>query len=110
MPSAADRFYNSPGWKAARKAALRRDGYRCTVCGVPIAGRGQARVDHIQSLRTRPDLALSLANLRSLCTLHDNQAHREKWAGKGAKRDARFTGSTITGEPLDPGSHWYKAA
>lgn len=103
-------FYATPGWKAARRAALRRDGYRCTVCGVPIAGRGQARVDHIQSVRTRPDLALTLANLRSLCVLHDNQAHREKWQGKGAKRDSRFSGCDVEGKPFDAGSHWYKVA
>jgi 5-methylcytosine-specific restriction endonuclease McrA len=69
-----------PAWREARAEALRRDGWRCTVCGVDISGRGQACVDHIYPLRTHPELALTLANLRSLCVTHDNQGHREKVA------------------------------
>jgi 5-methylcytosine-specific restriction endonuclease McrA len=60
--------------------ALRRDGYRCTICNVDISGCGKTRVDHIKPLKTHPDFALSHANLRSLCVTHDNQAYREKGA------------------------------
>ena len=108
MPQPA--FYNTPGWKAARRAVLARDGWRCTVCGVSVRGKGQSRVDHIQPVRTRPDLALSLRNLRSLCVLHDQQAHREKGMHKGAKREVRFSGCDAEGKPLDRASHWYKTA
>ena len=109
--SIRDRFYHTPGWKAARRAALRRDGYRCRVCGVGLGKRGQARVDHIQPVRTYPHLALSLANLRSLCPLHDNQSHREKGRGSGTpQRDERFGGCDVSGVPLDPGHHWLRRA
>jgi 5-methylcytosine-specific restriction endonuclease McrA len=100
------RFYLSDAWKRLRRQALIRDHFACTICGVNVSHRGQARVDHIQSLRTRPDLALTLANLRTLCTKHDNQAHREKMSGNGA-RDARFTGCDARGVPLDPNHHWH---
>lgn len=70
--------------------ALRRDHFRCVVCGIYVGGRKQSRVDHIRSVKDRPDLALSLANLRTLCAAHDNQAHREKGLGGSSKRVERF--------------------
>jgi hypothetical protein len=101
-------FYYSPAWRQLRKVALRRDGYRCTVCGISISKPGQARVDHIKPVQTHPDLALSLDNLRSLCANHDNQGHREKPRGSGAARDEKFVigGCDARGLPLDPGHHW----
>jgi 5-methylcytosine-specific restriction endonuclease McrA len=101
-------FYYSPAWRKLRKAALIRDGYRCQVCGRNVSGKGMARVDHIKPVRTAPHLALSLANLRSLCPLHDNQGHREKPRGSGAARVENFVigGCDARGVPLDPGHHW----
>jgi 5-methylcytosine-specific restriction endonuclease McrA len=104
-PGHAAGFYDLPAWKDARLAAVRRDGWRCVVCGVWIGGRGQSRVDHIKPLRTHPELGLNLANLRSLCTTHDNQAHREKGRG-GGPRIERFGGCDAEGRPLDPMHHW----
>jgi len=66
-------YTGRPGARPAPEA-LRRDRYRCTICNVDISGRGKTRVDHIKPLKTHPDFALSLANLRSLCVTHDNQA------------------------------------
>jgi 5-methylcytosine-specific restriction endonuclease McrA len=105
---ASDAFYHTRAWKAARHAALIRDRFACIICGVSV--RRAARVDHIQPLRTHPHLALSLANLRTLCPQHDNQAHREKWRGSGAQRVERFviTGCDANGMPADPNHHWYK--
>jgi hypothetical protein len=94
-------FYLSPAWRTVRRAALIRDGYRCTVCGCSVAGKGMARVDHIKPIRTYPHLALSLANLRSLCPNHDNKRHFEKGRSKGA-------GCDVNGVPFDPGHHWQK--
>jgi 5-methylcytosine-specific restriction endonuclease McrA len=104
-PRRANGFYDTPAWKAARRAALKRDGYRCVVCGCDISGVGQSRVDHIKPLRTHPELALSLANLRSLCATHDNQGHREKGSG-GPARVERFGGCDANGKPLDPAHHF----
>jgi 5-methylcytosine-specific restriction endonuclease McrA len=81
----ADPFYSSPAWRAVRARALSRDRFRCVVCGVSVAERGASRVDHIFPRRTHPHLALDLANLRTLCAAHDNQAHREKGAGGGSR-------------------------
>jgi len=99
------RLYDTGAWKAARRAALKRAGYRCAVCGASVAHRGASRVDHIQPVRTRPDLALNPANLRVLCVLHDNQAHREKGT-RNTTREARFSGCDATGMPLDRNHHW----
>ena len=67
-----------------------------------------ARVDHIKPVRTHPDLALSLDNLRSLCANHDNQGHREKGRKFAVARDENFVigGCDARGVPLDPGHHW----
>lgn len=107
-PRRANGFYDLPSWKALRRLALIRDGYRCTICGCDVRGKGKARVDHILSIEDRPDLALVLSNVRTLCTLHDGQAHREKPKGKGAPRDARFVirGCNSDGTPLDPAHPW----
>jgi 5-methylcytosine-specific restriction endonuclease McrA len=101
-------FYQTPAWKALRRAALRRDGYRCAICKRDVSGKGQSRVDHVRPVSTHPHLALSLANLRVLCANHDNQSHREKWRGAGAAREEKFviTGCDANGVPLDPAHHW----
>jgi hypothetical protein len=99
-------FYQSPEWRKLRRAALTRDRYRCTICGVTVAKPGQATVDHVQPVRTHPHLALSLDNLRTLCRMHDNQSHREKRRAPGAAREERFGGCDANGTPLDPGHHW----
>ena len=107
LPRRAGGFYDTPQWKAVRRLVLMRDGYRCTVCGCTVRGKGNARVDHIRSIHDRPDLGLVLSNLRTLCTEHDNQAHREK--GHGKARDVRFVirGADHTGMPLDPSHPWH---
>jgi len=100
-------FYPSRAWKQLRLLALQRDHWRCTVCGVHVGGKAKASVDHVLPARQRPDLAMSLANLRTLCRMHDNQSHREKWrSDPTAPREARFTGCRPDGTPLDPGHHW----
>lgn len=98
-----DPFYHKPEWRSLRKQALIRDRYRCVVCGRDVSGKGESRVDHKLSRKTHPHLALSLANLRTLCADHDNQGHREKATG-ATQRDERFVirGADAQGWPLDP--------
>jgi len=96
----ADPFYMSPEWKRARLDVLRRDGYRCVMCGVDVRGKGKSRVDHVRPRATCPALSLERANLRTLCVRCDNQRHSEKARGSddhGAKAD---------GTPRDP-NHWW---
>lgn len=56
-------------WRRVRLEALKRDGYRCRVCGEPdkrIGGRVSLHVDHIHEYADGGDLH-SLKNLVSLC-------------------------------------------
>jgi len=52
-------------WPALRLAAKRRDGWKCVKCGA----RGRLEVDHVQPVRTHPELSFSLENLQSLCAV-----------------------------------------
>lgn len=105
-PKTVNPFYVSPPWRHIRRVALHRDGYRCTICGKDVSGPGEARVDHIQAIETHPHLALVLSNLRTLCTYHDSQAHRER--RHGGPRQATFVikGSNVDGMPIDPAHPW----
>src|SRR3954466_12389004 len=106
--SFTDSFYGTTSWKKVRLQALRRDRYRCVVCGRSVAGKGESRVDHIKTRRERPDLDLALSNLRVLCSLCDAQSHREKGAGS-AQRVERFElrGCDADGLPADPNHIWH---
>lgn len=84
-----DEFYSGKVWRRVRLIVLARDNYRCTACGVSVAGKGQARVDHRLRRSDRPDLALDMRNLRTLCSLCDAQSHREKGSGS-VHREERF--------------------
>jgi len=107
MPN--DPFYRSKAWLGVRAQALKRDGYRCVICGADVRGKGQSRVDHIEPRRLRPDLALALSNLRTLCPTCDNQGHREKRGG-GVSRIEQFVvkGLDPAGRPLDPAHPWHR--
>lgn len=52
-----------PRWKALRMMALDRDGWACVRCGE----RRRLEVDHIQPVKTHPELSYTLANLQCLC-------------------------------------------
>jgi 5-methylcytosine-specific restriction endonuclease McrA len=106
MAKKPDPFYRSREWRAVRKMVLRRDNYRCVICGVDVTGCGEARVDHIVRVRDGGAL-LDPANLRTLCVLCDGQGHREK-GSRGSHRHEKFviTGCDPSGMPLDPRHFW----
>lgn len=54
---------SSKRWKSLRLQTLRRDEFQCKSCGA----RGRLEVDHINPVRTHPELAFELANLQALC-------------------------------------------
>jgi len=56
-------WHRNPAWPGLRTAAKRRDGWRCVRCGA----RGRLEVDHVQPVTRRPDLAMVLENLQTLC-------------------------------------------
>ena len=65
-----DSFYKSKDWYKLRAKVLARDNYQCAFCQVSVRGKGRGIVDHIQPRRKRPDLALEISNLQTLCTFH----------------------------------------
>ncbi len=77
-------FYHTAAWKKARAAALRRDCGMCQDCmarfrtGAGKRPRRATMVHHIIPLEERPDLALNLGNLISLCDECHNKRHPEK--------------------------------
>lgn len=66
-----DAFYISPDWHAVRDLARERDSHRCSVARL-LGGECSARLDvhHLQSIDERPDLALDLDNLLTVCATH----------------------------------------
>lgn len=91
-----DPFYSSPEWRDLRRRALKRDHYRCVLCGAGLRKPGSSRVDHIESRRRRPDLALVLINLRSLCATCDNRQSREKLEHRNGPRFERVDADGMT--------------
>ncbi|MBR2664833.1 MAG: HNH endonuclease [Clostridia bacterium] len=77
-------FYHTAAWKRARAAALRRDQGMCRDCmdrflaGYGVKPRRAELVHHVIPLEERPDLALDLDNLLSLCSECHNRRHPEK--------------------------------
>jgi len=75
---ASPEFLRTPEWRRLRYDALRANDGRCELCGRnkhQLPPGEYLTVDHVQSRRARPDLALELGNLAVLCSA-DN-------AGKG---------------------------
>ena len=76
-------------WKVLRMAILERDGFACKHCGA----HGRLEVDHIQPVRTHPELSYEPGNLQPLCAAchtkktriecgHKPQAEsRKDWSG-----------------------------
>lgn len=88
-------FYHTKAWKRARAEALRRDRGMCCDCmdriraGYGIKPRRAVVVHHIQPIEDRPDLALTLSNLRSLCEACHNRRHPEKGGKSGGGKQAK---------------------
>lgn len=80
----SDPFYHTAAWRRLRAVALSRDDGMCQECmrrfrlGYGIAPRRATMVHHIVPIEERPDLALRLENLRSLCSECHNREHPEK--------------------------------
>lgn len=92
----SDPFYHSKTWKAVRNQRLEIDGGWCVEClaemerGERLKPRRATMVHHILPITERPDLALDITNMRSLCDLHHNREHPEKGGqGKAAGKDRR---------------------
>jgi len=84
----ADPFYATKAWKRVRRLRMQMDHGMCCECmaeferGERLKPMRATVVHHIKHLSDRPDLALDLDNLRSLCDLHHAREHPEK-GGQG---------------------------
>lgn len=71
-------FYNSGLWEEVRSKALERDNNECQKCKAKgLYGQAQC-VHHKEHVKKRPDLALTLSNLISLCNSCHDEEHPEK--------------------------------
>lgn len=94
-----DPFYRSLNWRQLRGAALRRDRWRCVVCGDRAVV-----VDHIVSRRNGgPD---TLGNLRSLCRRHDNAIKENQHGNR--RSHGILGGCDASGVPSDPNHPWHE--
>lgn len=104
MPS--DPFYTSTVWRELRASVLRQR----PVCEVAGCGKRASHVDHRQTRRVRPDLALVVSNLSALCHGHHSSKTAQSDGGFGHKRGGvaklRVVGCDADGNPLDPGHRW----
>ena len=78
-------FYNNGLWEHKRTEALERDNNECQKCkGKGLYSEAQC-VHRIQHVRKRPDLALTLDNLISLCNSCHDEEHPEKFKNNKPK-------------------------
>lgn len=84
------KFYKSSAWQSLRQQALERDHFECQACKregkVYTDQHDQDKhkrldVDHKQEIYTRPELALELENLETLCVKCHNKKHKRFFYG-----------------------------
>ena len=73
-------FYMSAAWERARDAALMRDHFECQRCKKKGLYVPATVVHHKRYLRDRPDLALNIDNLESLCSECHYKEHHPDYA------------------------------
>lgn len=100
-----DPFYQSPEWRAFRKAYL-RDHPTCQVLG---CGKKAGHLDHIIA-RARGGAPLDRSNVQGLCHSHHSSKTAQADGGFGNRRkDApslTVPGCAADGRPLDPTHPW----
>lgn len=86
-----ERFYHTTAWRKTRKIALRRDNFECQECKRQGGFSKANTVHHIEHLKDRPDLALDLDNLESLCGACHNKEHPERFESFYKEKKKPFT-------------------
>ncbi|WP_112874939.1 HNH endonuclease [Paracoccus endophyticus] len=62
-PDYSVKVRQSAQWKRLRWEILKRDGFRCKICGAV----GRLEIDHIKPVRNHPELSFGAENLQALC-------------------------------------------
>ena len=75
-----------PRWPALRLQALRRDDWKCRVCG----SRHRLEVDHVEPVFKRPDLAFDLDNCQTLCARHHSQKTAREYGREPTPEQKRW--------------------
>ncbi len=71
---ASGKVTSTPRWKRLRHAILERDGYQCVQC----TRRTRLEIDHIQPVRSHPELSFEPRNLQTLCvSCHSKKTRKE---------------------------------
>lgn len=88
----AERFYDWPEWESVREIVFRMDHFECQRCKARGRYRKAVLVHHVQHLKNRPDLALSIwdgdqRQLVSLCRPCHEEVHPERRWRKITKRE-----------------------
>ncbi|CUN04371.1 HNH endonuclease [Turicibacter sanguinis] len=90
-----DKLYNSRPWRNLRLKALERDHHECQMCKKnPKVNKivFANTVHHIKEVKDRPDLAMDLDNLISLCRgCHEEIHERLDKANEKRKKVSKFT-------------------
>ncbi len=87
-------------WPALRQAVLRRDDYQCRSCG----SQRFLEVDHIKSVRDRPDLSFEISNLQALCkSCHARKTLAE--VGRAPVNPKRKQWLNLLKQPIEEKTH-----
>lgn len=94
----ADLFYRWPEWERTRASVLALDHHECQLCKARHRYRKAILVHHVQHLKDRPDLALSVTDpdtgtrqLISLCRACHELQHPERMVPAAAVRSEPVT-------------------
>lgn len=72
------KFYKTKEWKHIRLERMKLDNYECQSCKAKGKYHKAEMVHHIEHVKVRPMLALTMSNLVSLCNQCHNREHPEK--------------------------------
>lgn len=82
-------FYHTKEWRRLRRIALIRDNRECQNCKEDgLCTRNALEVHHLEEVRLRPEKALELSNLKTLCIKCHNKEHDR--GARGRKKREKY--------------------
>lgn len=72
------KFYQWSAWRKLRQQALERDNYECQECKRLGKYKRAQNVHHLQEVKERPKLAMTLDNLECVCVQCHNKIHDKR--------------------------------